>query len=110
MTGHSELTRGGVREVLLRTQMNSPTEDQIEILRGILAREFINAQLMRDSLRVSKHTKSGIRCKSYYFKDREAITFDSDGFVGFAGWADDGNVQPILRATLKWVEGATGYV
>jgi hypothetical protein len=90
--------------------MNHPTEDQVEILRGLVAREFINSQLMRDSLRVSKHTKWGIRCKAFYFKDREAITFNEEGFVGFAGWADDGNVQPILRACVKWVEETTSYV
>ena len=38
-----------------------------------------------------------------YFKGREAISFNSDGFIGFAGWADDGNVQPFLRAFVDWV-------
>lgn len=38
-----------------------------------------------------------------YFKGREAISFNSDGFIGFAGWADDKNVQPFLRAFVLWV-------
>lgn len=40
---------------------------------------------------------------SDYFRGREAISFNSDGFIGFAGWADDGNVQPFLRAFVDWV-------
>lgn len=45
-----------------------------------------------------------INCKSFYFDDREAVTFNSDEFVGFAGWADDRNVQPILSGFCSWVD------
>lgn len=41
---------------------------------------------------------------SHYFKNRECITFNSDGFIGFAGWASDNNVQPILKAFTEWVD------
>lgn len=44
-----------------------------------------------------------IYCKSFYFKDREAVTFNDNGFIGFAGWADEENVQPILSAFIDWV-------
>lgn len=30
-----------------------------------------------------------------------------DGFVGFAGWAGDHNVQPILTAFCRWVDELT---
>ena len=36
-------------------------------------------------------------------KGREAISFNRGGFIGFAGWADDTNVQPFLRAFIRWV-------
>lgn len=40
-----------------------------------------------------------------YFDDRQCITFSGkDNFIGFAGWASDGNVQPVLRAFCKWCE------
>lgn len=59
---------------------------------------------------VVKETRAGryaeLRCKSYYFNDREAITFNTDGFIGFAGWADQGNVQPILKGFVEWVKEA----
>lgn len=41
---------------------------------------------------------------SHYFEQRECISFNADGFIGFAGWADQGNVNPILRAFLKWCD------
>lgn len=41
---------------------------------------------------------------SHYFTQRECISFNADGFIGFAGWADIGNKNPILRAFLKWCD------
>ncbi len=40
---------------------------------------------------------------SHYFEGREAISFNRD-FVGFAGWADDTNVQPFVKAFIKFVD------
>lgn len=45
-----------------------------------------------------------ITCRSDRFLRREAVTFERNGFVGFAGWADHENVQPVLRAFTAWVE------
>lgn len=39
-----------------------------------------------------------------YFKEREAISFNDDGFIGIAGWADSKNVRPFLVAFGQWVE------
>ncbi|MDB5056141.1 MAG: hypothetical protein JWM44_4191 [Bacilli bacterium] len=44
-----------------------------------------------------------MRC--HYFKSREAITFSSTGFIGFAGWADHTNVKPLTTAFCEWVDG-----
>ena len=44
-----------------------------------------------------------LRCRADYFDDREAVSFNTDGFIGFAGWADDKNVQPILDGFRAWV-------
>jgi len=41
---------------------------------------------------------------SHYFTRRECISFNSDGFIGIAGWADDGNSNPIRRAFLRWCD------
>lgn len=47
-----------------------------------------------------------LRVSGFYFSDREAISFNRDGFIGFAGWADDAddtNVQPFLRGFMRWL-------
>lgn len=41
---------------------------------------------------------------SHYFTQREAISFNSDGFIGFAGWADQRNTNPLLRAFIRWCD------
>lgn len=48
-------------------------------------------------------TQAQLRCKGFYFDDQEAISFGGDGFIGFAGWADDENVQPVLTGFIRWV-------
>lgn len=35
-----------------------------------------------------------------YFKNRECISFNADGFVGFAGWASTENAAPIVNGFL----------
>lgn len=44
-----------------------------------------------------------IRCDGAYFKGREAISLNPDGFIGFAGWASDENVRPFCIAFKAWV-------
>ena len=41
---------------------------------------------------------------SHYFTEREAISFNRDGFIGFAGWADSSNLNPIKKAFWKWCD------
>lgn len=45
-----------------------------------------------------------IRVNGPYFEDREAISINPDGFVGFAGWADSRNERPFLVAFARWMD------
>lgn len=45
-----------------------------------------------------------IRCSAYYFTGREAISFNEDGFIGFAGWAGTTNTKPFTTTFIKWAE------
>jgi hypothetical protein len=45
-----------------------------------------------------------IQVNGSYFSRRECISFNSDGFIGFAGWASTGNVIPIISAFEKWCD------
>lgn len=44
-----------------------------------------------------------IFANSDYFKRREGISFNKDGFIGFCGWADAANTKPFYVAFIKWL-------
>jgi hypothetical protein len=84
----------------------------MRLLRALVNERMEASGCMQGSLRckqrgVVQQTKWGryaeLKCRAYYFSEREAITFNTDGFIGFAGWADDGNVKPILDGFHAWV-------
>lgn len=88
------------------------TFERMSALRNEINSEMLAAGLMQGTyhmahpslIRVHGSKCAELRCVSYYFEDREAVTFNADGFVGFAGWADETNLQPILRGFLQWVD------
>ena len=44
-------------------------------------------------------------CRSDYFDNREAVSFNRDGFVGLAGWASSENVKPIRQGLINFLSG-----
>ena len=55
-----------------------------------------------------KMERAFIKVDSHYFEGREAITFNQNGWIGFAGWADSNNVTPFVNAFNRWVEDMRG--
>lgn len=45
-----------------------------------------------------------IRVKGTYFDDREAITFNEDGFIGLCGLADGYNLTPFVMGFKDWCD------
>lgn len=41
---------------------------------------------------------------SHYFTKRECSSFNSSGFIGFAGELDGGNTKSIIEAFVEWVD------
>lgn len=98
---------------------NDITEGDILALVLLLNREIkksnqigeTSVNTMRLSKRISINTKPDgsintcfLYMSSHYFNDRECVSFNRDGFIGIAGWADDGNSNPIRRALLAWCD------
>lgn len=97
------------------------TENDIRALDGYLAIEY--AQHVRDGGGVNMHTcyrkkyqpevrlskerpgieAAFIRVSSDYFSGREAISFNEDGFIGFAGWASGTTIKPFIKAFYRWI-------
>ena len=63
----------------------------------------VNTMSLSKRIDIKKNTNGSIKTcflymNSHYFERREAISFNGDGFIGFAGWADVGNKNPRKRA------------
>lgn len=85
----------------------------VERLREMIDAEVQRGEYLRGTFRAkrkAKRLRSGcwhIACEAWYFKGshaRQAVTFEECGFIGFAGWSDDTNIQPIIRAFMAWVD------
>ena len=60
--------------------------------------KFKNKNSMRDLIYAE------LRVKGTYFDDREAYTFNEDGFIGFCGWADGRNCLIFTEAFMEWCD------
>ncbi|SSM54506.1 Uncharacterised protein [Acinetobacter baumannii] len=47
---------------------------------------------------------AAIKCSADYFKGRQAVDFEKNGFIGFAGWSDSQALKPILEAFVEWCD------
>lgn len=94
-----QLTRKGVKEFLVHCQMDARE------LEGMV--HYGGATLHPDKIEV--RTGEMFTLMSYYFDGRQGITFEPD-WVSVAGWADDTNAQPLLRALVSWSEEISGGV
>jgi len=47
--------------------------------------------------------------KGCHFENREAITFNRDGFIGFSGWAGTKNTKPFIDGFVKWCDELTTH-
>lgn len=90
------------------------TREKFDLLINILNVELKNHKEM--PMKTSKVLKNDfifdrkgmIRCfikvNGPYFKNREAISFNEDGFIGFCGWASENNAIPIINSFNRWLE------
>ena len=99
---YSDITEGDILALVLRLNQEIKKSNQT-------GETSVNT--MRLSKRISIKTNpngSILSCflymSSHYFEDRECVSFNRDGYIGIAGWADDGNSNPIRRALLAWCD------
>lgn len=69
----------------------------------------VNTMSVSSKISMKKKTNGSIKScflymNSHYFTRREAISFNTGGFIGFARWADQANTNPLLRAFLEWCD------
>ena len=107
----TKTTRDLAREAFIATGL-SYTDLTLSDLRDL--RDEIDAEMkssglidgyeMREAIRTVDwpHGWAALTCRAYYFDKREAVTFNREGFIGFGGWADDKNIEPIVAGFTKW--------
>lgn len=113
--GRTNWTRQDARDAWTSSGMTyaALTPQALERLRMLIDAEMQSGEYLRGTFRAThkpKRLRCGsydIRCTAWYFKGRQArqcVTFEPSGFIGFAGWSDDTNIQPIIRAFMSWVD------
>ena len=113
--GRTNWTRDDARAAWTRAGLtydvlNAETMDR---LRQLIDAEMRSGEYLRGTFRAGRKPKRlscgsyDIQCSAWYFKGRQSrqcVTFEPSGFIGFAGWSDDTNIQPIIRAFMAWVD------
>lgn len=85
------------------------TDEQILLLMGCLRKVFMVAPNYQGTMRLkSRKVTRFLEMKTNSWERRECVSFNTDGFIGFAGWADDKNIQPILKAVGMWLDCLKG--
>ena len=97
------LTRNDMRAAFAKLSIDIPSLEQLKRLRKEINEQMKASGCFRGTFRMRNTRDEYLGCKSDYFDNREAVSFNRDGFVGFAGWADNENVQPILRGFQIWM-------
>lgn len=104
------MNRNTVREALERLGItcNTVSNEELKRLRQIVSLHLRQSNIYKGSARLARAKKDlrFIEMKTSQWACREAISFNQDGFIGIAGWADDRNVQPLLSALLDWSKNA----
>jgi hypothetical protein len=87
---------------------NNVTVRQLQGLHEILSAHLEASSCFRGTYRMEPLKRGEdmkfMTCKADYFDGREAVSFNRDGFIGFAGWASSENVAPILSAVCEWID------
>lgn len=102
------MNRDEVREYLSRQgiTVNGITKEQVLSLRRLLNKHLKASGVYRGTARLRRigSNYKYLTMKTEEWENREAVSFNSDGFIGFAGWADNRNIRPILDAVVEWAE------
>lgn len=100
------MNRDQVREGLANTgiECGKVSDDELKRLRRIISKHLRRSGIYRGTARIARarNDLKIIEMKTDMFERREAVSFNSDGFIGIAGWADNNNVQPLLSALVEW--------
>ena len=81
------------------------TTEQMKQLHLCLSESLSQSGLFDGTYEMNDFTEGDLHltCRTNLWDSREAVTFNCDGFIGFAGWASTTNTQPILNGIQMWL-------
>ncbi len=85
-------------------ECSTVSDDELKRLRRIISKHLRRSGIYRGTARLAraKRDLKFIEMKTSEWDRREAVSFNRDGFIGIAGWADNNNVKPLLSALVEW--------
>lgn len=92
----SEIKRAGIT-------VENVTKEQLSILWDCIYLKMLESDNYRGTFRMDKKVSLFMTCSTDQWKKREAISFNRDGFIGMAGWADNSNIIPVLDGVECWL-------
>lgn len=80
------------------------TDDQLKTLRRLINKHLKASGIYNGTARLRRARKDMkfIEMQTNQWECREAVSFNRDGFIGIAGWADKRNVRPLVEAVAEW--------
>jgi len=79
------------------------TDYQLLLLHSWIHQKMVQSENYRGTYRMNNEVSKFMTCRTDQWESREAVSFNSDGFIGFAGWADNKNIRPILDGVEAWL-------
>ncbi len=102
------MTNDEIREAIAANGITTEnvTQKQLMELHDRLSESLSGSDCFRgtfemNALELDENIKY-MTCRADYFEEREAISFNRDGFIGMAGWASSKNLKPIQEAVIAW--------
>lgn len=99
--------RDHARELIAKAGITTDnvTDQQLKSLHKSVSTRMLASGNYRGSYKMMRlRDKRFMECQTEQWQRREAISFNNDGFIGIAGWADNSNVRPILDGIADWLE------
>lgn len=94
----------GMNEIYKLIQILNKNIVQVDSCMLMINEPKLNGRNKNIILKNGKIKFAEIRVKGTYFGDREAVTFNSAGFIGFCGWADGRNLIPFVEGFKEWCD------
>jgi hypothetical protein len=79
------------------------TEGQLSALSACLDSHMRNSGAYDGQFRMHGTPTKYLKCASHFWKGREAVSFNRDGFIGIGGWADTTNTRILLAGIAEFL-------